>query len=87
MEEDLSLELLTVDPAQEKSQCNRLAKLRAQRDGDQIEKLKTKLRSTAEGTENLMPTLIDCVEGDLTLGEITGILRGVWGEYRPAGLF
>jgi len=34
-----------------------------------------------------MPLLIDCVEGDATLGEITGALREVWGEYRPQGWF
>ena len=35
------------------------------------------------GEENLMPHLIECVEADLTLGEICGRLRQVWGEYRP----
>ena len=30
-----------------------------------------------------MPLFITCVENDLTLGEICGVLRGVWGEYQP----
>ena len=87
MEEELALELLTVDPAQENAQRGRLAKLRNDRDESQVEKLQKKLKSSAEGTENLMPILIECVEGDLTLGEITDALRQVWGEYRPAGWF
>jgi methylmalonyl-CoA mutase N-terminal domain/subunit len=87
MEEELSLELLTVDPAQEKAQLDRLAKLRNERNKGQVESLQAKLKSAAEGTDNLMPTLIECVEGDLTLGEITGTLRQVWGEYRPGGWF
>ena len=37
------------------------------------------------GDENLMPLLIECVENDLTLGEICGVLRQVWGEYQAAG--
>jgi methylmalonyl-CoA mutase N-terminal domain/subunit len=87
MDEDLSLDLLTVNPVQEKAQLERLARLRAERDSGRVEELKVKLESTAEGDDNLMPVLVECVEAYLTLGEITGTLRGVWGEYRPAGLF
>ncbi len=87
MEEDLQLELLTVDPKLEKAQCKSLASLRKKRDNQKVIDLGGKLKMAAEGTENLMPLLIECVEGDLTLGEITGILREVWGEYRPSGFF
>jgi methylmalonyl-CoA mutase N-terminal domain/subunit len=87
MEEDLSLETLTVDSAQVRKQLDRLAKLRAGRDGVKVDKLQSKLESAAAGPDNLMPVLIECVEGDLTLGEITNTLREVWGEYRPTGWF
>lgn len=87
MEEDLPLDLLTVDQAQENKQRERLAKLRADRDGERVEELLAQLKRNAEGDDNLLPLLIECVEGDLTLGEITGALREVWGEYRPAGWF
>ena len=87
MEEDLPLALLTFDPDQESAQQDRLARLRDERDGNQAEELLVKLKLAAEGDDNLMPILIECVEGDLTLGEITGALREVWGEYRPAGWF
>ena len=87
MDEDLSLDLLSVDPALEYAQKERLAKLRQNRDQKLIDKLIDRLKSAAEGSENLMPLLVECVEGDLTLGEITGALRDVWGEYRPAGRF
>jgi methylmalonyl-CoA mutase N-terminal domain/subunit len=30
-----------------------------------------------------MPVMIACVENNLTLGEICGVLRGLWGEYQP----
>jgi methylmalonyl-CoA mutase N-terminal domain/subunit len=87
MEENLPLELLSVDPDQEKTQQERLAKLRAERDGNRAQELQAKLVSAAAGSDNLMPTLIECAEGDLTLGEITDSLREVWGEYRPSGWF
>ncbi len=87
MDEDLSLDLLSVDPALEKTQKARLAKLRQNRDQKKVDKLIARLILAADGSENLMPLLVECVEGDLTLGEITGALREVWGEYRPAGWF
>jgi len=39
----------------------------------------------AKGTDNLMPLFIECVENDVTLGEICNTLRGVWGEYVAEG--
>ena len=40
------------------------------------------LRRAAEGTENLMPYLIDAVKAYATLGEICGLLKEVFGEYQ-----
>ncbi len=87
MDEELTLDLLTVDPALEIAQKERLANLRQARDKDTVDGLLSRLKVAADGPENLMPLLIECVEGDITLGEITGALREVWGEYRPAGWF
>ena len=87
LEEDLPLELLAVDPTLEKEQKKRLSQLRKQRDDSRVNRLLSDLQETARSTENLMPLLIDCVEGEVTLGEITGALREVWGEYRPVGWF
>jgi methylmalonyl-CoA mutase N-terminal domain/subunit len=41
------------------------------------------LSAAAKTDENLLPLLVTCVEADLTLGEICGVLRQVWGEYQP----
>jgi methylmalonyl-CoA mutase, N-terminal domain len=30
-----------------------------------------------------MPLFVAAVENDVTLGELCGVLREVWGEYRP----
>ncbi|MEE9599672.1 MAG: methylmalonyl-CoA mutase family protein, partial [Anaerolineales bacterium] len=87
MEEDLSLELLSVDPTLEKEQKKRLAQIRKGRDHKRVESLLEGLMEAARGTQNLMPLIIECVEGDVTLGEITGALRDVWGEYLPQGWF
>ncbi len=40
------------------------------------------LEAAARGTANLVPLLLDAVEASVTLGEICGRLRGMWGEYQ-----
>jgi methylmalonyl-CoA mutase N-terminal domain/subunit len=37
----------------------------------------------ARSDENLLPLFIECVENDITLGEICAVLRRVFGEYHP----
>ncbi|MCK5314321.1 MAG: methylmalonyl-CoA mutase, partial [Anaerolineales bacterium] len=83
VEERMELERLIVDPAIESGQCDRLADLRAHRDAGRVNELLTKLESAAQGSDNLIPLFIECVENDITLGEICGVLRSTWGEYQP----
>jgi methylmalonyl-CoA mutase N-terminal domain/subunit len=85
VKEERSLERMTVDPAIEAAQKAKLKKLRKSRDQRVVEQLLAKLESAASGTENLMPLFIECVENDITLGEICNTLRGVWGEYVAEG--
>ncbi len=81
-DQHLRLDRLKVDPRIENEQSKRLASLRARRDSAQAGRLLDRLGEAAEGEVNLMPILIECVEADITLGEICGILRGKWGEYQ-----
>jgi methylmalonyl-CoA mutase N-terminal domain/subunit len=83
VDEHLEMERLKVDPAIEEAQRNRLAALRQGRDEAKASELKARLASAAQGDENLMPLFIECVEHDLTLGEVCNVLRGLWGEYHP----
>ena len=85
--EEVSLERLRVDPAIERAQRERLQALRQRRDPQRAASLLSRLEEAARGQENLMPLLIECVEADLTLGELCGLLRRIWGEYHlPATL-
>jgi methylmalonyl-CoA mutase N-terminal domain/subunit len=83
--EEMTLERLKVDPAIELGQRERLKKLREGRDPKKAAELLGKLKTAATGTENLMPLFIECVEHDITLGEICNTLRSVWGEYVAEG--
>ena len=83
-EEERPVKTLRVDPAIEKTQVERLHALRARRDAGAVETALRKLEEAAQGTENVLPRILDCVEALATVGEISNRLRGVWGEYREA---
>ncbi len=83
VEDETAVKTLRVDPAIEQQQRASLAALRAARDQSRVTELLGRLESAARGDENLMPLFITCVEQDVTLGEICGVLRAVFGEYRP----
>ena len=72
-----------LDAQIEQRQVARVRALRQSRDGARASALLTQLEQAARVPEILMPLLIECVEHDVTLGEICHVLRSVWGEYRP----
>jgi methylmalonyl-CoA mutase, N-terminal domain len=75
--------LLRVDPAARDRQCAHLAELRRVRDGGRVTAALEHLHGCAAGTENVMPALLDCARAQATLGEMAGVMRRVFGEYRP----
>ena len=81
VDEKLDMERLKVDPIIEQNQRARLAELRKNRDSAKVSELLTQLEKAAKGKDSLMPLFIECVSNDITLGEITEVLRQVWGEY------
>jgi len=80
--EECPIELLRIDPKVEKEQVARLQKLKRERDNRKVKEALEKLHYAAEKDENLMPTIIEAVKAYVTLGEITEVLRQVYGEYR-----
>ncbi|HEY3290592.1 MAG TPA: methylmalonyl-CoA mutase family protein, partial [Anaerolineae bacterium] len=78
-----SIAKFNVNHAVEKRQHERLAAWRAGRDAAKVRELQSQLEAAARGTQNIMPYLIACVEGGLTVGEIGLVLRQVFGEYHP----
>jgi methylmalonyl-CoA mutase N-terminal domain/subunit len=83
VQESVDLERLKVDPAIEAQQKARLAELRSRRDAETVSALMARLESASGSTENMLPLFIECVENDITLGEICRVLRRAWGEYQP----
>ena len=85
VDEGLTLERLKVDPSIEIGQREKLRKLRETRNKERVDELLGQLKGAALGAQNLLPLFIECVENDITLGEICNTLRGVWGEYVAEG--
>jgi len=83
VEEEPLKDLLRVDPAVRISQIEKLEKLKAERDNSTVKGVLGELRKTAQGTDNLMPVILDAVRVYATLGEICDALRDVFGEYQP----
>lgn len=81
-EEKCPVKLLRVDPSVEKKHIERLQKLKRERDNRKVKEMLEKLHYAAEKDENLMPTIIEAVKAYVTLGEITEVLRKVYGEYK-----
>lgn len=78
-------DVLTADLSVGERQIARLEKMKAARDNEAVKAALEKLREAAKGTENLMPYLIDTVKTYATLGEICGVLREEFGEYKQSG--
>ncbi len=84
VQEETTLRRLKVDPAVRKRQIERLKALRERRDSEKVQTLLTRLREMAQGEDSLLPIILECVEAYATLGEICGVLREVFGEYKPS---
>jgi methylmalonyl-CoA mutase N-terminal domain/subunit len=78
---------LVIDPDVEASQAARLRHLREHRDNTSVATRLDALQEVARGTDNLMPSIIDCVRARATEGEIVEALRTVFGTYRETPVF
>jgi (2R)-ethylmalonyl-CoA mutase len=75
--------ILTVDPAVEEAAKKAVQAWRADRDASAVDEALTALRDAAKTDENLMEASLTCARAGVTVGEWSGVLREVFGEYRP----
>jgi len=84
IEETDKKELLKVDKTVEINQREKLKKLRAERNNEEVERTLSLLKEKASTEENLMPFILDAVKVYATLGEVCNVLREVFGEYQQS---
>jgi methylmalonyl-CoA mutase, N-terminal domain len=73
-----------LDPKLEQQQVERLRAVRASRSADDSASALKRLEAAARGTDNLMPFILKCCQSLCTVGEISEVLRTVFGEYRES---
>lgn len=86
-EQPPSVALFANDPATERAECEKLAALRQSRDAAAVDRALARLEQHARGDTNIVPATIEAVRAYATIGEICGVLRSVWGEYRDTAIF
>jgi methylmalonyl-CoA mutase N-terminal domain/subunit len=87
LDEEPSIPILKMDEKGEERQNLRLQKLRKERDNSKVQRHLEQLRKAAQGDENLMPFILNCVHSYATLGETCQVLRDVFGEYKEQAIY
>ena len=78
------VEILRVDPESERQQVERLKKFKADRDQEAVSKRLEELREVARGTGNLLEPIRAALKEHATIGEVCGVMREEFGEYKEA---
>lgn len=78
---------LTVPSRVVKKQIQRLRKTRLQRNQKKVTRALNSLKKTALRNANLMQPILDSVRAYATVGEISDVLRSVYGEYKEKSIF
>jgi len=86
-DEKVDIPILYISPEVEKKQKQRLAELHQNRSEEAVRISLKEIREAAEGNQNLMPVLIKAAHNYVTLGEMTGELKEVFGIYEETAVF
>ena len=81
-EEAKTIEFHPYNEENAKKQINKLKKIKDERDSQKVKKCLEKVKKDAQNNSNLMPSVIEAVKQYATVGEITKVLKEVYGEYQ-----
>jgi methylmalonyl-CoA mutase, N-terminal domain len=82
MEEEPLRDILRIKPGVEQYQKEKLARVKKERNNTKVKETLAVLKKAAQGTDNVVPPILEAVKAYATLGEISDTLREVFGEYR-----
>jgi methylmalonyl-CoA mutase, N-terminal domain len=84
VEDDVAVpDLLRVDPASERDQVTRLRAFKADRDPGLVDQRLEEIRTSARGTDNMLPVLRQALKDRCSIGEVCEAMRDVFGRYQP----
>ena len=81
------IELRETDPVFEARKISELKAFKSQRDQKRVAARIEQIRNVARGDGELMPLFIEAAKDGLTLGEMIGAMRDVFGEYREEAIY
>ena len=81
-DDEQAVDIQKIDREAINKQLNRLKEFKKNRDQDLLEKSLENLNAVIDGDDNILPSVIECIESKATLGEISDILRKKFGEYQ-----
>jgi methylmalonyl-CoA mutase, N-terminal domain len=84
VEEERPITILRVEEQIARDQIERLKAFRLKREATRVKTVLAELARRASGAENLLPAILDAVENNCTVGEISDTLRSVFGEYQES---
>lgn len=85
--EKIEIPILTISPEVEIAQKKRLADLKQSRNQNDVDNSLTEILAAAENGNNLMPVFVKAAHNKVTLGEMVGELRKVFGTYDEVVVF
>ncbi len=84
--EEAAIPVLRLDPEVERKQIDRLRRYRTDRNATQARRALDGLRRAADGEENTMYQVVECVKAQATMGEICDVFRAAYGEYKEPAI-
>jgi methylmalonyl-CoA mutase N-terminal domain/subunit len=81
-QEQQDIPIMNIDESIRKQQIESLQQLKSNRNTEKVNSCLAAIKSAATSDTNLMPLVIEAVEHQCTLGEISDMLRAVYGEYQ-----
>ena len=78
-------EVFPIDPELQRSQVARVKRVREERDQSAVDAALSDVEAAARGTQNLLLPMKTALAAMATLGEVSDVLRGVFGEFHPNG--
>jgi methylmalonyl-CoA mutase, N-terminal domain len=80
---EVEVDILKIDPQTERDQVERLKRFKENRDHELVQRRLEGLRDTCRGDGNLLYPIKDALRDHATLGEVCGVMREEFGEYKP----
>ena len=85
--EEMEVDLHEYRQESAEEQIQRLRAVKRERDNRKVSQLLKDLESAARAEKNVMPYLLECCKAYATVGEMTKVFKGVYGEFKEPSIF